>query len=102
MKEPTFINMSPFSIFAGDRENIQVTSKLTSLAKLAAGQTGRVLEINAEPQLALHLLEIGLAKGAQVCFLRSAPLGDPIQVEVDGFLLSLRKNEASAVMVEME
>ncbi len=61
-----------------------------------------MVEIKTEPHLALHLLEIGLAKGARVRFLRSAPLGDPIQVEVDGFLLSLRKNEAAAVRVELE
>ncbi|MGE5692913.1 MAG: FeoA family protein [Candidatus Zixiibacteriota bacterium] len=64
------------------------------------GETGRVVEVRAKEPLALHILEIGLVTGARVRFLRSAPLGDPMQIEVDGFLLSLRKNEAKAVWVE--
>jgi Fe2+ transport system protein FeoA len=73
-----------------------------TLAAMEPGETGRVVEIHADEPLALHILEIGLVRGAKVRFLRSAPLGDPIQVEVDGFLLSLRKNEAEGVLVETE
>ncbi len=75
---------------------------IKSLAHLEVGETGRVVEVRAKEPLALHILEIGLVTGAKVRFLRSAPLGDPIQVEVDGFLLSLRKNEAETVLVETE
>jgi Fe2+ transport system protein FeoA len=76
--------------------------RIKSLADLEAGEIGRVMEITTEEPLALHILEIGLVNGAKVRYLRSAPLGDPIQVEVDGFLLSLRKNEAEAVIVEIQ
>jgi ferrous iron transport protein A len=72
-----------------------------TLAQFAPGEVGRVISVRDEHHLALHILEIGLTKGAQVRLLRRAPLGDPIQVEVDGFLLSLRKKEAEAVIVEM-
>lgn len=74
---------------------------IKTLADLKVGETARVVDVRAEEPLALHILEIGLVTGAQVRFLRSAPLGDPIQVEVDGFLLSLRKTEAEAVIVEI-
>lgn len=80
----------------------KTTIRIKTLADLELGETGRVVEVRAKEPLALHILEIGLVTGARVRFLRSAPLGDPIQVDVDGFLLSLRKNEAEAVLVETE
>ena len=80
----------------------KTTVRIKTLADLELGETGRVVEVRAKEPLALHILEIGLVTGARVRFLRSAPLGDPIQVDVDGFFLSLRKNEAEAVLVETE
>jgi Fe2+ transport system protein FeoA len=78
----------------------ETSVRVKTLADLKAGETGRVLEIRAKEPLALHILEIGLVTGVKIRYLRSAPLGGPIQVEVDGFLLSLRKNEAEAVLIE--
>jgi len=80
----------------------ETSLRIKSLADLAVGEIGRVLEVHAREPLALHILEIGLVAGAKVRYLRSAPLGDPIQVEVDGFLLSLRKKEAEAVIIEIQ
>ena len=80
----------------------ETSVRIKSLARLEVGETGRVVEVAAKEPLALHILEIGLVKGAKVRYLRSAPLGGPIQIEVDGFLLSLRKNEAEAVIVEIQ
>ena len=75
--------------------------KVKTLVDLEIGQTGRVVDVRTtDPELALHILEIGLTKDASVRYLRAAPLGDPIQIEVDGFLLSLRKNEAESVLIE--
>ncbi len=87
-------------LFPAAKPEQRITIK--SLARLEVGESGRVVEVRAKEPLALHILEIGLVTGAKVRFLRSAPLGDPIQVEVDGFLLSLRKNEAETVLVETE
>jgi len=72
-----------------------------SLSQLSAGQRATVVEITAAPALALHILEIGVVRGAAVRFLRAAPLGGPIEVEVDGFLLSLRRDEANSVLVDV-
>jgi len=80
----------------------ETSVRIKTLAGLETGESGQVLEIRAKEPLALHILEIGLVRGAKVRYLRSAPLGGPIQVEVDGFLLSLRKNEAEAVIVEIQ
>jgi len=76
-------------------------STTLSLSQLKADQRGTIVEITAEPVLALHILEIGMVKGAKVRFLRAAPLGGPIEVEVDGFLLSLRRDEANAILVDV-
>lgn len=46
------------------------------------------------------LLAMGLTKGTEFTVERIAPLGDPVEINVRGFALSLRKNEASALMVE--
>lgn len=73
-----------------------------SLGDLRPGQAGRVVKVQAEPQLALRILEMGLVCGALVRFLRAAPLGGPIEVDVEGFLLSLRRREAEAVTVEVD
>jgi ferrous iron transport protein A len=46
-----------------------------------------------------RLLSMGLTKGTEFTVLRVAPLGDPVEIEVRGFRLSLRKNEADALLV---
>ena len=79
-----------------------MTSSVRALSQLYPGQSGRVLEVTAEPALALNMLEIGLVRGATVRYLRSAPWGDPIEVELDGFLLSLRRTEADSVIVGVD
>ena len=70
-----------------------------NLAEFAPGQAGVVTEILGQADLTLRMMEIGLVPGVRVRYLRAAPLGDPIQVEVEGFLLSLRKSEAEAVIL---
>ena len=47
-----------------------------------------------------RLLEMGLTKGSSVEFIRTAPMGDPIEILVRGYRLSLRKQEAESVLVE--
>ena len=50
----------------------------------------------------LRLQEMGLIRGTVVQFVRSAPLGDPIEIRVRGYRLSLRRQEADAVIIESE
>jgi len=70
-----------------------------NLATLAIGQKGRVtgLELPAEPRQ--RLLEMGLTVGTTFEVVRFAPLGDPIEIKVRGYHLSLRKHEAAGVLV---
>jgi ferrous iron transport protein A len=82
-------------------EEIDTLALARCLSQLLPGQTGRVHSVQGEPQLALRILELGLVAGTPVRLLRAAPLGGPIEVEVDGFFLSLRRSEADAVLIEV-
>lgn len=75
--------------------------RVCCLSTLEPGQVGHIVTVQGEPQLALRILELGLVCGTPVQLVRSAPLGGPIEVDVDGFLLSLRRNEADAISVEV-
>jgi Fe2+ transport system protein FeoA len=75
------------------------TEASESLSALPLGQKGRVLGFALAPELRQRLLEMGLTVGAQFEVIRFAPLGDPIEIKVRGYCLSLRKNEAAGVLV---
>ena len=70
-----------------------------SLLALAERQKGAIAALDLPPEQRARLLEMGLTPGATVQFIRSAPLGDPIEIEVRGYRLSLRKQEAGGVRV---
>ena len=79
--------------------NAQVPLKSSTLASLKAGQTAIVFDILGETVLARRLLEMGLVPGTRLHVIRRAPLGDPIEIEVRGYLLTLRVLEAENVRV---
>ena len=69
------------------------------ICQLNPGQKGAVVRIEGESALRQHLLEMGFTRGTEVEFVRSAPLGDPVDLRLRGYRLSLRRAEASAVVV---
>ena len=70
-----------------------------SLETIENGKTVTVTAIG-ESALRVKLLEMGFTEGKQINVLFRAPLGDPIAVDVDGYVLSLRKDEARLIEVE--
>ena len=72
---------------------------MTTLAEVSVGQRGQVTGIEGTDEVSLRLLEMGLTPGAEFSLLGVAPLGDPIEIEVRGYRLSLRKSEAARVSV---
>jgi len=74
--------------------------KVTTLADLKPKQKGIVVRVNCKGVLAKRLAEMGIGKGALVEFERVAPLGDPIDIKVRGYHLSLRKNEAANIVIK--
>jgi ferrous iron transport protein A len=69
------------------------------LTSLQAGGAGTVAEINIAPEHRGRLLEMGLLVGTPVELVRFAPLGDPIEIKVRGYHLTLRKHEADQIWV---
>lgn len=71
-----------------------------TLNALHPGESGIVEKITAlDPKLKLRLLELGVLKGTSVELVRYAPLGDPIEIKIRGYRLSIRKEEANSVLV---
>jgi len=70
------------------------------LADLAVGSSGRVVSVSPMDEVGCRLLEMGVTPGAEVRVLGTAPFGDPIEVEVRHYRLSLRKAEAARVEIE--
>ena len=69
------------------------------LDRLAPGEAGRIARIDAEPGITRRLMELGLVPGTDVRMVRTAPLGDPLEVTVRGLHLSLRRSEAARIHV---
>ena len=72
-----------------------------SLAKIPAGKSARVLRISSVGAIARRLMEMGVAPGAPIMVIKSAPLGDPLEVRVRGYHLALRRTEAQSIEVLM-
>lgn len=71
----------------------------TTVADLKPKQKGTVIKINRRGILAKRLAEMGVGKGALIEFERVAPLGDPIDIKVKGYHLSLRRSEAADIII---
>ena len=72
---------------------------MRSLATLNIGSTTKVVDISGEDSTSLRLLEMGLTPGIEVTVVSTAPLGDPVELELRGYRLSIRRNEAARVVV---
>ena len=66
---------------------------------LPLGQRGRVVGFDLPPEHRQRLLEMGLTIGAEFEVVRFAPLGDPVDIKVRGYHLSLRKSDAAGVRI---
>lgn len=73
-----------------------------SLDQLNVGDTGRVVSIHGTGAVRRRLMDMGLTRGTSVYVRKLAPLGDPIEIHVRGYELTLRKNEAELVLIEKE
>ncbi|MFP4321829.1 MAG: ferrous iron transport protein A [Anaerolineales bacterium] len=74
---------------------------MTTLDQLQPGQVATVGKVSADKALRRRLLDMGLTRGAQIEMVKVAPMGDPLEYKVRDYRLSLRKNEAQAVQVEV-
>ncbi len=72
---------------------------LQPLTSIAAGTMATVVEIKLPPASRPRLMEMGLLVGTPVELVRFAPLGDPVEIKVRGYNLTLRKQEADQILV---
>ncbi len=74
---------------------------MTNLARVAIGQQARITSVGAIGPMRRRFMDMGLVPGEVVKVLKVAPLGDPIEVTVKSYHLSLRKSEAEGIAVEV-
>lgn len=74
---------------------------ITSLKTLAVGDSGRIVGFDqAGKPYRKRLLAMGLTPGTEFKVMRFAPLGDPVELKLRGFALTLRRDEASMLLIE--
>ncbi|MDR1740976.1 MAG: ferrous iron transport protein A [Synergistaceae bacterium] len=73
---------------------------MATLKDVQHGETVRVVAINGEGSVKRRLMDMGITKGVEIYVRKDAPLGDPIEVRVRGYELSLRGEDAAKITVE--
>jgi Fe2+ transport system protein FeoA len=75
---------------------------MKALKEFIIGERGVVKKVTAEGRIRRRLFDMGVTPGAEIILKKSAPLGDPIEITVRGYELTLRKDEAAAVLMETD
>ena len=75
---------------------------LKKLDQIEKGETGHVRSVEGDGKVRRRLFDMGVTPGAKVTLRKKAPFGDPIEVTIRGYELSLRKAEAVLVNIEVE
>ena len=73
----------------------------STLDRLKPGDEGVVAQLQGDPEVIERLMEMGLVTGTPLKILKYAPLGDPIEIVIRGYHLTLRRAEATGVIVEI-
>ncbi|MBR4180167.1 MAG: ferrous iron transport protein A [Treponema sp.] len=71
-----------------------------TLREVKKGQTVTVLKLNGEGAVKRRIMDMGITKGTEIFVRKVAPLGDPVEVTVRGYELSVRKADAEMVEVQ--
>ncbi|MFW6367053.1 MAG: DtxR family transcriptional regulator [bacterium] len=89
------------SLDKADEQRTMETDIMT-LAELKQGQTAQIVRVGKAGSVRKRIVDMGAVRGAPVTVVKVAPLGDPIEVKIKGYNLTLRKSEASTVEVEIK
>lgn len=73
---------------------------MQTLREAACGQTVKVVKLSGEGAVKRRIMDMGITKGVEIFVKKTAPLGDPVEVTVRGYELSLRKADAEMIEVE--
>ena len=78
------------------------TSPVLGLSDLSVGQTGIVQSLAAEGELKRRLMDMGITRGTAILLYKRAPMGDPLELHLRGYSLSLRKQDAEKIRVQVD
>lgn len=73
---------------------------MQTLRDVKVGETAKVVKLDGEGAVKRRIMDMGITKGVEVYVRKVAPLGDPIEVTVRGYELSIRKADAQMIIVE--
>ncbi len=73
---------------------------MKTLRNIAVGETAKVKRLHGEGALKRRIMDMGITKGSQVYVRKVAPLGDPVEITIRGYELSLRKDDADCIEIE--
>jgi ferrous iron transport protein A len=73
---------------------------MKTLKQAKIGSTVRVVKIHGEGAVRRRIMDMGITKGVEIFVRKAAPLGDPIELNLRGYELSLRKDDAEMIEVE--
>ncbi len=73
---------------------------MRTLKEVKVGETVKVTKLNGEGAVKRRIMDMGITKGVEIYVRKVAPLGDPVEVTVRGYELSLRKADAEMVVIE--
>ena len=71
------------------------------LSAFEIGETGHVIKVEGEGKVRRRLFDMGITPGTEIFLRKKAPLGDPLEVTIRGYELTLRKDEAVLVLMEV-
>ncbi|MBQ2714047.1 MAG: ferrous iron transport protein A [Clostridia bacterium] len=75
---------------------------MKTLDQFTIGESGVVKSMTAEGKIKRRLLDMGITNGTKIYLRKKAPLGDPLEVTVRGYELTLRKAEGACIVMEVE
>ena len=73
---------------------------MKTLRNVSVGSSARVVKLHGEGAVRRRIMDMGVTKGADIYIRKVAPLGDPIQIMVRGYELSVRKSDAEMIEVQ--
>lgn len=75
---------------------------IKTVDKLRPGEKGKVESLGCKGAIRRRIIDMGITPGAEIMMRKTAPLGDPIEINVRGYELSIRKSEAKDIRIEVD
>ena len=75
---------------------------LKTMDEMVVGQTAIVVSVNGERRIKRRLFDMGITNNTEIYLRKKAPLGDPIEITLRGYELTLRKDEANMVVIKLK